>query len=127
MAPKKNQFVEHVVEIMRGFGSVESKAMFGGYGLYHEGVFFALVAEDTLYLKSDAENAAEFDAGQLPPFVYESKVGERIVMSYRQAPAEALDSPAVMETWARLGYGAALRAVRAKVPGKPRRKSEAPS
>ena len=127
MAAKKNPFVEHVIEIMRAFGSVEPKAMFGGWGLYHDGVFFALVAEDTLYLKADAENAAEFDAEALPPFVYESKVGERIVMSYRQAPAEALESPAVMETWARLGYGAALRAVRAKVPGKPRRKTEASS
>jgi DNA transformation protein len=127
MAHKKSDFVQHVVETMSGFGSVEAKAMFGGWGLYHEGVFFALVAEDTLYFKSDAGNAAEFDAGELPPFVYESKVGERIVMSYRQAPAEALESPAVMEAWARLGYGAALRAVRAKNPGKPRRKTGAPT
>lgn len=127
MAPKKSDFVEHVVETMRSFGSVESKSMFGGWGLYHDGVFFALVAEDTLYFKADAQNAAQFEAGKLPPFVYESKVGERIVMSYRQAPAEALESPAVMETWARLGYGAALRAVRAKNPGKPRRKTEAPT
>lgn len=125
MGMKKNDFVEHIVDTMRGFGSVESKSMFGGWGLYHEGVFFALVAADTLYFKADAENAAAFDAGKLPPFVYESRVGERIVMSYRQAPAEALESPAVMETWARLGYGAALRAVRAKNPGKPRRKTEA--
>ena len=121
---KRSAFVEHVVETMRTFGPVDCKAMFGGWGLYHEGVFFALVAEDVLYLKADGENAAEFDAASLPPFVYESKVGERLVMSYRQAPAEALESPVIMETWARLGYGAALRAVRAKIPGKPRRKTE---
>ena len=122
---KRSEFVEHVVETMRTFGPIESKSMFGGWGLYHDGVFFALVAEDTLYFKSDLDNAAQFDAEKLPPFVYESKVGERIVMSYRQAPAEALESTAVMETWARSGYGAALRAVRAKNPGKPRRKTEA--
>ena len=121
---KRSEFVEHVVETMGAFGRVESKAMFGGWGLYHEGVFFALVAEDTLYFKADAQNAAHFDAAGLEPFVYESKVGERLVMSYRQAPPEALESPAVMETWARLGYGAALRAVRAKTPGKPRRRTE---
>jgi DNA transformation protein len=122
---KPSEFVEHVVETMRAFGPVECKSMFGGWGLYHSGVFFALVAADTLYLKADGENAAEFDAAKMPAFVYESKVGERIAMSYRQAPAEALESPAVMEAWARLGYGAALRAVRAKNPGKPRRKTEA--
>jgi DNA transformation protein len=123
--PKRSQFVDHVVETMRAFGAVESKSMFGGWGLYHDGVFFALVAEDILYFKVDDETAADFDAGKLPAFVYESKVGERIAMSYRQAPAEALESPDVMEAWARRGYGAALRAVRAKNPGKPRRKTEA--
>jgi DNA transformation protein len=122
---KPSEFVAHVVETMSAFGPVECKSMFGGWGLYHGGIFFALVAADILYFKVDDETAAAFDAGKLPNFVYESRVGERISMSYRQAPAEALESPAVMETWARLGYGAALRAVRTRNPGKPRRKTEA--
>lgn len=121
---KRSDFVDHVVDTMRAFGRVESKPMFGGWGLYHDGVFFALVAEEALYFKADAENAPQFDAAGLVPFVYESKVGERIVMSYRQAPPEALEDPVAMEKWSRLGYAAALRAVRAKVPGRPRRKSE---
>jgi DNA transformation protein len=120
---KHNEFVAHIVETMSAFGPVESKAMFGGWGLYHQGVFFALVAADMLYLKSDSENAAQFDAENLPPFVYESKVGERITMSYRAAPAEALESPAVMATWARLGYGAALRAAALRATTAPRRRS----
>jgi DNA transformation protein len=118
-----NEFVAHIVETMSAFGPVESKAMFGGWGLYHQGVFFALVAADMLYLKSDNENAAQFDAENLPAFVYESKVGERITMSYRAAPAEALESPAVMATWARLGYGAALRAAAQRATAAPRRRT----
>ena len=120
---KHNEFVAHIVETMSAFGPVESKAMFGGWGLYHQGVFFALVAADMLYLKSDDENAAQFDAANLPPFVYESKVGERITMSYRAAPAEALESPDVMLTWARLGYGAALRAAALRATTAPRRRT----
>jgi DNA transformation protein and related proteins len=106
----RNEFVEHVVETMRDFGAVTAKAMFGGFGLYHEGLFFALIADDTLYLKVDDENRAEFEAAALPAFVYVTKDGDRMAMGYRQAPPEALESPAAMTAWARSGYAAALRA-----------------
>ena len=55
MTPR-DEFVEHVLETMRAFGPVEPKAMFGGWGLYHAGLFFALIADNVLYLKVDAEN-----------------------------------------------------------------------
>lgn len=113
--PRSNEFVDHVLDQMRHFGPVEARAMFGGWGLYHQGRFFALVAEDTLYLKTDDLNRAAFEAQGLEPFVYEmKKKGERIVMHYRRAPEEALESPAVMAEWARRGYEAALRAAAAK-------------
>jgi len=128
--PKRSEFVEHVIETMRSFGPVTARTMFGGWGLYHDGVFFALVFDDTLYLKSDATNAAEFEARGLHPFVFESKTdGETITTSYRQAPPEALDSPDEMAPWARSAYGAALRKpavrrekARARTP-KPARKT----
>lgn len=106
----RNDFVEHVVETMREFGAVTPKQMFGGWGLYHDGLFFALIAADTLYLKVDEENQAAFEAAGLPAFVYVTKDGDRMAMSYRQAPPEALESPVEMVAWARLGFAAALRA-----------------
>ena len=78
---KRSEFVEHVLETMRSFGPVEAKSMFGGWGLYHEGLFFALIAADMLYLKVDEDNRAEFESMGLSPFVYEAKVGDPIVMS----------------------------------------------
>jgi len=118
--PKRTDFVEHVVETMRLFGPVESRRMFGGWGLYHQGVFFALIYEEMLYLKADDGNRAEFDARGLEPFAFEKK-GERIETHYRSAPDEALEDPAEMARWARLGYAAALRAAAAKA-----RKSRSP-
>jgi DNA transformation protein len=118
--PKPSEFVEHVVETMREFGPVEAKSMFGGWGLYHQGLFFALIAEDALYLKTDDENRADFVARGLEPFVYSMKDGETLTMSYRQAPEDALESPDVMAEWARRGYAAALRAAARKKPRKPR-------
>ena len=117
---KRSEFVEHVVETMRAFGAVEAKAMFGGWGLYHRGAFFALVAGDTLYLKTDAENRAHFEAEGLEPFVFEARDGKKTAMSYRRAPDEALESPAVMAVWARYAYDAALRAAAARAGSKPK-------
>ncbi len=102
-------FLKHVVDTLREFGPVQTKAMFGCWGLYHQGLFFALVAGDALYLKTDAENLAQFQARDLEAFVYRMKDGERIVMSYYQAPEEAFEDPAVMAEWARSAFGAALR------------------
>lgn len=108
--PPTPVFVAHVVETMRAFGPVEAKQMFGGWGLYHQGLFFALIAADSLYLKTDDGNRAEFESRGLEPFVYEMKDGDKIVMHYLQAPEEALETPVAMVPWARSAYGAALRA-----------------
>jgi DNA transformation protein len=110
----RSEFVEHVVETMRAFGHVEAKAMFGGWGLYHRGTFFALIAEDALYLKVDDENRPRFAARGLDAFVYSMKDGTKLAMNYHKAPEEALESPPDMAEWARLGYGAALRAAAKK-------------
>ena len=121
----RNEFVEHVVETMRELGPVTAKSMFGGWGLYHEGLFFALIARDTLYIKVDEENLAQFEAAGLMPFVYVTKDGDRMTMSYRQAPPEALESPAMMAAWARLGFAAALRAKNRKPSRKRKPSAEA--
>jgi DNA transformation protein len=116
---RRSEFVEHVVDMMRALGPVEARAMFGGWGLYHREAFFAIVAGDALYLKTDARNRARFDAEGLEPFVFSSKDGQKTAMSYRRAPDEALENPAVMAEWARYGYEAALRAAATKAkPGK---------
>jgi DNA transformation protein and related proteins len=89
--------------------------MFGGYGIYHDGLMFALAADDVLYLKADAETVPRFEAAGLPPFTYESK-GRIMRMSYYQAPAEVLEDPAQAAEWARIAHGAALRARAARKP-----------
>jgi DNA transformation protein len=111
---KKSEFVEHVTEMMRAFEAVEARAMFGGHGIYHRGTMFALVAQDALYIKADDENRPQFEALGLGPFIFRSKDGEAMTISYHAAPEEALESPAVMAEWARSGYACALRAAARK-------------
>jgi len=107
-SPPAEGFVAHVVECMGGLGPVEVKRMFGGWGLYHQGAFFALVMRETLYLKTDERNRPEFDARGLEPFTFE-KGGETIVTGYRAAPEEAFEDRRAMTRWAKGAYAAALR------------------
>ncbi len=111
---KRSEFAEHVTEMMRAFGPVEARAMFGGHGIYHRGTMFALIAQDALYIKTDEANRPEFEALGLGPFVYQGKDGEPMTLSYCSVPEEALESPAVMAEWARSGYACAMRAAAKK-------------
>lgn len=87
--------------------------MFGGAGIYRDGLMFALVSGGDIYLKADKETEQRFRAAGSRPFVY-SRDGKSATMSYWSAPDAALDDPAVMHDWAELAFEAALRAPRPK-------------
>ena len=106
-------FINHVSELLAPAGRVAIKRMFGGHGVYLDGLFIAIIAEDELYLKVDDITRADFDAEDCAPFVY-SKDGKSMTMGYRRAPGEALDAPHLMRPWARRALEAALRAHAAK-------------
>jgi len=110
---EEKEFTSYVVELMQSIGPVRAKAMFGGYGIFLEGLMFGLVADGVLYLKADKETEEEFKARELEPFTYNNK-GKAFKMSYYQAPEEALENDEEMESWAAQAYSTALRAAAKK-------------
>jgi DNA transformation protein len=104
------QLLDFLKEQMAEFGGVTARRMFGGAGLFRDGLMFALVADEVLYFKADAENVARFDAEGLAPFAYDTKNGRQTVLGYRRAPERCLDDAGDMAEWCRLAWGAALRA-----------------
>lgn len=109
------ELVEHCRELLAPLGAVRVKRMFGGHGFYVDELFLALIAVGRLYLKVDAQSRARFEAAACQPFVYEGQ-GKPVTMSYFTAPEDAMESPALMQPWARLALEAALRARAAKKP-----------
>lgn len=105
----KSAFADHILELLAPWRQVTARRMFGGHGLYHAGVMFALIADGQLYLKVDDESRTDFVAAGLPPFEYEAR-GRRVSLSYHRAPDAMLDEPEVARTWAERGWQAALRA-----------------
>lgn len=108
-----SEFVDHLSEVFASFGPVHARRMFGGHGLYHDGLMFGLIAGNALYLKTDAQTQQAFEARGLEPFVY-VKDGRPMTMSYRLAPEEIYDDPDVAREWAERAWSAAVRAKAAK-------------
>jgi len=102
-------FAEYTRELLAATGHVAARKMFGGYGLYCDGVMFALIADDVLYLKADERNRPALERAGSAPFTYEAK-GHRTILAYWRAPDEAMESRELMAPWARGALDAALRA-----------------
>jgi DNA transformation protein len=95
--------------------------MFGGWGIYHHGLMFGLVMDDTLYLKADAQLAPAFQERGLAPFHY-AKAGRLVALSFYRAPEEIYDDQDEAKRWASDAYDAALRASRAGAARRRRKK-----
>lgn len=109
---QENEFVSRLLQISVPLGEVQTKSMFGGYGLFFDGAMFALVTRDNeLFLKADDANRSDFEERGLKPY------GR---MPYFAAPPECLKDWAGMERWAR---GAVEAAGRAKAGKKTKKKT----
>ena len=104
-----DDFVDYVMELFGPFGTVTARRMFGGHGVYLDGLMFAIVSADTLYLKADDMSRNEFEQAGCEMFSY-ARQGKRAALSFFQAPGDAMESPELMLPWARSAYAAALRA-----------------
>ena len=117
-----SDFIPFVQELLEDWAQVSARRMFGGHGLYHEGLMFAIVMDQRLYLKADEVNRPEFEALGLAPFTYAMK-GRDVALSYWAAPDAIFDEPSVAVRWARSAWDAALRGHLAKAQARERAKA----
>jgi len=111
-------------ELFAPFGAVEVKRMFGGAGVYAEGLCFAIESGGEVFLKVDAETEPAFTAAAASPFVYSAK-GKPMTTSFWRLPSAAYDEPDGLRRWAALGVEAARRAAVAKAKPKAATKGKA--
>lgn len=107
---------EFIRDLFREFGVVDVRRMFGGAGLFVEGVMFALVSDEVIYLKADDGGVSAFEAENCAPFSYATKTGRHTLTSYWRLPERLYDDPEELAAWARR----ALVVARTKAGTKPR-------
>ncbi len=104
--PVSNEYLDFVQDQLGGLGEITVRRMFGGAGLYLEGVFFAIVADDVLYFKVDDSNRSDYEAEEMGPF---RPFGGDAVMSYYEVPVDILEDPDRLKAWAAAAVDVAVR------------------
>ncbi len=107
--PARDPFVLHACELLSTAGACVAKRMFGGWGIWVDGMNIAIIAYETLYLKTNTDTQAHWIAAFGQPFVFQTK-DKAVQLHYFTPPDEALESPALMAPWARLALHAAVAA-----------------
>jgi DNA transformation protein len=90
------EYLEYVLDLLTVIEPVQAKRMFGGAGLYHQGLFFGLIADDVLYFKVGDSNKADYEAAGSGPF----RPFGTYAMSYYEVPADVLEDPDELAVWA---------------------------
>ena len=92
---------EYIGELFRELGEVRVRRLFGGAGLYADGVMFALVFDDVIYLKADTATMPDFARENSAPFQYDTKSGRRALATYWRVPERLYDDADELALWAR--------------------------
>jgi DNA transformation protein len=102
---------DEICDLFAGLGPVTIRRMFGGKGIYYEGLIIALEVDGEILLKADAVTAPDFEAAGSRQWVYGSRPARKpTAMPYWSIPDAALDDPDITAKWARKAYEASLRA-----------------
>ncbi|WFU16077.1 TfoX/Sxy family protein [Bradyrhizobium sp. CB3481] len=116
-------FAEFLREQLAPLGGITMRRMFGKTGVFCDGVMFAVVANNTLYLRVDDENKETFkEAEAYPPLSYE-KGGDTIDLSFWRIPERLFDEPEEFVVWARVALAAAHRVAAIRERTAPKRKA----
>ncbi len=114
--PVSGDYLQYVLEQLSALGELRAQHMFGGAGLYCAEVFFAIVSDDTVYLRADDASRADFTRRGMAAFrPYPDR--PQVSMTYYEVPAEVLEDPEALVSWSRRAVAAAAagkRPVRAQ-------------
>jgi DNA transformation protein and related proteins len=88
---------EETLALLGQVAPVTDRSMFGGVGIYSDGLFFALMDNDRLYFKVDDSNRGDYEAAGKGPFMPFGD--ESHVMQYYEVPADVMEDTNELSVW----------------------------
>jgi DNA transformation protein len=121
--PVTDEFLIYLKDQLADMGPVTSRRMFGGAGLYCDGLIFAIVVDDVLYFKVDDSNRTDYETAGMGPFIFVSDRGQS-TLSYYEVPADVLENKEKTSQWAlkALVVAQAAKKTKTKPAKKPKKK-----
>jgi DNA transformation protein len=95
-----NEYKEFVRDLFSSLGPVEVKRMFGGAGVYLGDACFALIVDETIFMRGDETLGSDFEAAGSEQWVYENAKRGPVAMPYWRLPDIAQDDPDEAAAWA---------------------------
>ncbi len=99
--------VKELLAPLSAVRTITSRKMFGGIGIYSDGIFFAVIDDDRLFFKADSVNDPEFDKYDAQQWVIAGDPPSP--MPYREVPAVILSDPEAIVAWIDAAVGVATR------------------
>jgi len=91
MSTSSSSYHDYIMtDILGSFSGLSSRAMFGGYGIYQDDIFFALIADDQLYFKVDAKTLPHYQELGSEQFIH---------MPYWLVPEQILNNRQELGEW----------------------------
>ena len=100
-----NSFLLSAVESMSHVAPVSYRRIFNGYGIYHQGVQFAIVINDSLYFRADDYSRGLYIAKRMAAFL-PNTIGTS-ESNFFEVPDEVLHQPEELIFWMRIAVEAA--------------------
>ena len=98
MNKKDESFKDFILDQLQELDGVEARRMFGGYGLYQDETFFAIVHKGRLYFNIDEATVGEYRKHRMKPFRPNAK---QTLKSYYQVPVEIVENAEQLAQWAK--------------------------
>ena len=96
MTKKDDGFRDFIVHDQLGELGVESRAMFGGYGLYYQARFFGIIHKSRLFFKTNSETRVKYLDAQSKPFQPNPK---QTLKNYYEVPTNLIEDPEKLMNW----------------------------
>lgn len=107
---QNDSFRNFVLEQLSGLGKVYCRPMFGGYGVYLNDLFFAIIFRGSLYFKTSEKTRLEYVRQGMKPFCPNKK---QTLKTYFEVPVDVLENSDELVKWA-------LKAVSSQEEKKPK-------
>ena len=107
-------FLSFVLEQLEPLGDVTPRRMFGSAGLYAGEIFFAVLDNDTLFLKVDEATVGPYVDAGMPPF-QPYPGNPETSFGYYQVPVHVLEYRDELAVWARRAVEVGQRSASTRV------------